>query len=185
MLDVAQRIAATRLAPALETANQQTYLQALKTMARAAGAPEPRALTDADALAGIKARAAVSARSIVGVRATRMAALVQQHGSRATAEPAFRQWERGQGDLVSGYEARMTAAQAASDFISRNGITGTEHVEPTSTAGLDDSCDDAINLGEQPVGTIDPPPYHPRCPHGLVYSLDAPAPGTTIWTGDN
>lgn len=174
------------LAAILADANRATYHDTISAYARAFGADPPATITDADVLAGIQQRAAVSAQSIVRTQADRATSLLDaQDGNIGMAQEAFSQWWAGQSELISQYEAASTAAIAAGDFIDRNPVTGTAHVEPTDTAGLDDECDEAVALGEIPLDeTAIDLPAHPRCPHYYVYAFDPVADPTALWLGE-
>jgi hypothetical protein len=169
------------LADALSAANQGCYLYKMQEVARSFGVPPPQDITDERVLNGIAERAQSSAASIVSTQAERAAALLGQHDSVAEAQDAYDAWAAGQADLISHYEAAMTSSTALQDFIARNDqLRGMEWVEPTTSVG-EDACADAISLGRQPLGTIDPPPYHPRCPHALVTSFDVPDDVGALW----
>lgn len=180
----AQKRAAARLAPKLEAANTKTYLRQMQATAKAFGQPAPKAITDKDVLAAIAARAMVSAASIVATQSDRMAALVQEHGSLAAAQQPFKDWEKIQLASISAYESSMTTHAAQADFQAANpDLAGTEHLEPREAA-VNDECQDAIDMGDVPIGTLgDSWPAHFNCPHYVQRDYQAPDDTSVLWVG--
>jgi hypothetical protein len=173
--------AAARLAVKLEAANTKTYHNAMKGTAKAFGQKAPKSITDKDALAAIKARAKVSAASIVNTQATRMAALVAQHGTRADATPFFKEWESGQKARIAHYESAMTMSAAQDDFQTKNKLDGTERAIPLDAQCI--SCQDAVSAGAVPIGTLPDMPLHLNCVHSVVQTYTMPADPSTLWFG--
>jgi hypothetical protein len=173
--------AAERLAPKLEAANTKTYHRQMQATAKAFGQKPPKAITDAPVLADIRARAIVSAQSIVSTQSDRMRALVAQEGSLAAAQAPFKAWEAQQLSAITAYESSMAVHAAQGDFVDRNQLDGTEHLEPTDAA-VPDECQDAIDMGEVPIGTLSPP-YHVNCPHYAVQTYLPPDDPSTLWFG--
>ncbi len=171
------------LAAALLAANSQTYLSTIRRAVQAFGQAPPHALTDPDVLEGLESRARASADSIVDTQDDYWDSLDDDDTLTAPERRgAFERWHVGQLAMIATYESALTASIALGDFVSKNGLSGTAHVEPPDTAGLDDSCDDAVALGEIPLADIPIDlPAHPRCPHAWVYSLDSD--GSLNWMG--
>lgn len=182
-LQQATKRAGDRLQPKLEQANQRRYQQAMAAHAKQFGTRAPKTITDADVLAGITRRAALSAQSIAQTQAGRMRALVAQYGSRAAAQGTFDAWAKAQNARIAAYETSMAAHQAQDDFVERNQLRGTERCMPADTAGLDDSCDDAVAMGEVPIGDLPDLPAHVNCPHWAVQTYDPVADPTSLWFG--
>jgi len=172
------------LAALLLAANTRTYLDKLTELANGFGLDGPDELEDDDALAGLDDRARESAASIINTRNVILASIALALWPDKDAITArFNDWQAGQQELIARHETAMTASTAASDFISRNGLTGTAHVEPIDSAGLDDECDHAISQGEIPIEDIDIDlPAHPNCNHSWVYTLSGDAEIT--WIGN-
>ena len=162
---------AAAIKSALLAANRATYLAAMQRIAAAANLPEPDDLTDEDE-EGLDERAEASADSIADTDEERRQSFLAQHKTEAEALAALLLWRRQHADMVARYESAMTVSVAAAIFIKRNDLEGTEHLEPFETAGCDDECDDALEQGEQSIGTLGDFPAHPNCPHYLVYSFD-------------
>ncbi len=172
------------LAGLLAEENTATYREVLADVARQFGVAPPAEITDVRALAAIRDRARASAHAIATTRADEAARLINAGGAdRAGAQAAFDDFVARQADLVAAYESAVTAAAAMQDFVANNDqLTGEEWVEPRDSSG--DECQDAIDLGRQPLGTIDPPPYHPRCPHYLASAFDRPDDPGRLWFGE-
>jgi hypothetical protein len=165
----------------LTKANTATYHAAMKRTAKAFGVKGPKAITDKTALAGIAARSKISAASIVNTQATRMAALVAQHGSRSAAQPSYDEWAKGQQARIAQFEAGQTANNAHRDFVAQNTLEGTERAVPFDAQCI--SCQDAIAAGAVPIGTLPEMPLHVNCVHSVVATYTMPQDPTTLWFG--
>lgn len=184
------RLAADRLEARLYRANLDTYAATLGRHAAALGAsgraPTWRDVRDPAVVQALKDRAQVSARSIVATQQARRAALVAQAGSKSAARAPFKEWADGQADRIAPYEAGMASGAAASDFYGRNAdvLTGTAHVEPQESAGLDDGCDELIALGAVDLkDATDDLPAHLSCPHAWQVQYDPVEDPSALWMG--
>jgi hypothetical protein len=157
----------------------------MQRVADSFGVEGPGMVTDRIVLKGLQERAEASAHSITRTRATRMASLVEQHGL-TLAKQKFYVWDAGHQAAVARYEAAQTTSQAMRDFTQRNQMQGIEFVDPQSAA-RSDACLDGINMGEQPIGTIEQAvgdfPQHLHCPHSLMYQYTAPDDPSALWFG--
>ncbi|MDF2434913.1 MAG: hypothetical protein JWP44_4544 [Mucilaginibacter sp.] len=159
--------AAGALASRLVEANTATYRRQMRAVAKALDATPPADITDQAVLAAIAARAGVSARSIAKTQAAQRRMFLAECATKAEARAAFDAWLVDRNTLIGQYESSMAAHAALRDVVSWNSLTGTERVLPES--GVCEQCQTAADIGEQPLGAIDPiPPYHLRCVHYLA-----------------
>ena len=82
-------------------------------------------------------------------------------------------------------ESGQAAQQAATDFITRNAVTGTARVSHPDT-DQSDICADLIAQGDVDIADIsDDLPAHLNCPHYWEYSYSLPEDVTPedLWTG--
>lgn len=172
------------LASILAEENTATYREVLAGLAQRFGVAPPAEITDARVLADIRDRARVSAQAIATTRADEAAKLINAYGDdRGMAQAEFDDFAARQADLVAAYESAVTAAAAMQDFVANNDqLTGEEWVEPDDSSG--DECQEAIDMGRQPLGTIDPPPYHQNCPHYLASEFDMADDPGALWFGE-
>lgn len=179
----ARRPAEIRLQRKIENANTTTYRRVMHGAAKEFGGKAPATITDQGVTDGIAQRAAISAKSIVDTRQARMASLIQQFGSKDAAQAAYNEWQAGQDARIAAFEASIVTHTAQDDLVANNSLTGTERCEPTDTAGLDDTCDAAVALGDVPIGQLPDLPAHFACPHVAVQTYDTPDDPSAMWFG--